>query len=231
MFVPLKDDNPLKVIPFEFVNTSLIAVCVFVFVVFESGLVLTPDTGQYAFALTPVVYFNDLELPDYFVHVPTELTLVTYIFMHGSWMHLLSNMAFLWVFGDNIEDAMGHVTYLVFFVLCGVVAGLAHGLVQPDSHTPLIGASGAIAGVVGAYLILHPRVKLWLLLLWRIPLYVPAYLAIGAWIALQFVNAAMATADDETAWWAHIGGFAAGLALTPLLRRRGVPLFDQGVRH
>ena len=126
---------------------------------------------------------------------------------------------------------MGHVGYLVFFLLCGAAAGLAHTLAAPLSQAPLVGASGAVAGVVGAYLMLHPRVKVWVLVLWRVPLRVPAYLALGFWIALQFVFIFMSGPEDDVAWWAHIGGLAAGMALTPWFKRADVPLFGRGVRH
>ena len=231
MFVPLRDANPLKIIPFEFVNVSLIAIAVIVFVVYQSGLVFPAEEQQFAFALIPAAYFDAVTLPDDFIAVPDDLTLITYVFMHGGWLHLLSNMLFLWVFGDNVEDAMGHLPYLVFFLLCGAVAGGLHAYMEPSSQVPLVGASGAIAGVVAAYLLLHPRVKLWVLVLWRLPLYIPAYLAIGFWIALQFISVAVATPDDEVAWWAHIGGLIAGFALTPLMKRRDVPLFDRGTPH
>ena len=231
MFVPLRDANPLRIIPFEFVNVSLIAIAVIVFVVYQSGLVLPAEEQQFAFALIPAAYFDAVTLPDDFIAVPDDLTLVTYVFMHGGWLHLLSNMLFLWVFGDNVEDAMGHLSYLAFFLLCGAAAGGLHAYMEPSSQVPLVGASGAIAGVVAAYLLLHPRVKLWVLVMWRLPLYIPAYLAIGVWIALQLISVAVATPDDEVAWWAHIGGLIAGFALTPLMKRRDVPLFDRGTAH
>jgi membrane associated rhomboid family serine protease len=231
MFVPIKDHNPLRVIPFEFVNVALIASCALVFLVYQSGLVLMPGEAQFAFALIPAAYFDAVSLPVDFIAVPGDLTLVTYIFMHGGWLHLLSNMAFLWVFGDNVEDAMGHLAYLAFFLLCGAAAGALHAYMEPASQVPLVGASGAIAGVIAAYLLLHPRVKLWVLVMWRLPLYIPAYLALGVWIALQVISLAVARPEDEVAWWAHVGGLVAGFALTPLLKRREVPLFDRGVAH
>lgn len=148
------------------------------------------------------------------------------MFLHAGWMHLIGNMLFLWVFGDNVEDAMGHVRFLVFYLAAGVAGGLAHMLSVPDSTIPLVGASGAIAGVVAAYLILHPRVKLWVLVLGRIPLKISAMWALGAWAAFQVIMLLVAS-DHTTAWWAHIGGFVAGAALVPFMRKPGVPLFDQ----
>jgi membrane associated rhomboid family serine protease len=101
--------------------------------------------------------------------LPGAVTLVTYQFLHAGWLHLLSNMAFLWVFGDNVEDAMGHLRFLAFYLLCGVGAALAHGMIDPQSTIPLVGASGSVAGVIAAYLMLHPKVKVWVLVLWRLP--------------------------------------------------------------
>jgi len=231
MFVPLRDQNPLKLIPFEIVNVGLIAIAVSVFVVYQSGLVLAPEEQQFAFALIPAVYVDTMTMPDNFLAVPDGLTLITYQFMHASWLHLGTNMLFLWVFGDNVEDAFGHLSYLAFFLLCGAAAGALHVYVEPGSQVPLVGASGAIAGVIAAYLLLHPRVKLWVLVMWRLPLRIPAYLAIGVWIALQFASVALSTPEDEVAWWAHIGGLGAGFVLTPLMKRRSVALFDRGVAH
>ncbi len=130
---------------------------------------------------------------------------------------------FLWVFGDNVEDGMGHKRFLAFYLLCGALASLAHAAMEPASTRPLIGASAAIAGVVAAYLILYPRVKVWCLFFGRIPLKVPAMWAIGFWIVLQVLSA-LAAADEGVGWYAHIGGFVAGAALTPLMRRRYDPV-------
>jgi membrane associated rhomboid family serine protease len=137
-------------------------------------------------------------------------------------------MLFLWVFGDNVEDALGHVRYLIFYLLCAVGGAFFHGLVAPDSQAPLIGASGAIAGVVAAYLILHPRVKIWILAFGRIPLRIPAYIALALWIALQFVMFA-AGGEDQISWACHIGGIISGALLVLVLKRSDVPLMDREV--
>lgn len=230
MFVPLKDDNPLRVIRWQWVTVGIIALNVIIF-----GLQLaTPDQGYIAeFAAIPSELFGMgggvLRKPGAFYAVPEPLTLITYQFLHGSWLHLIGNMLFLWVFGDNIEDAMGHVRFLVFYLLCGIAGALAHAFMTPSSSVPLIGASGAVAGVITAYLILHPRVRVWVLAFRFIPLRISAAWALGAWIATQFV---MLFIPDETpvAWWAHIGGILAGALLVVVMRRPGVPLFDQGQR-
>jgi membrane associated rhomboid family serine protease len=146
------------------------------------------------------------------------------MFLHGDWWHLIGNMLFLWVFGDNIEDAMGAIRFFFFYIFCGIAAGLAHAYANVGSEAPLIGASGATSGVVGAYLILYPRVRMWVLAFMRIPLKVPAYLMIGAYIVTQFAFIFMGV-QDNTAWWAHVGGVIAGMFFVFFFRRPGTPLF------
>jgi membrane associated rhomboid family serine protease len=146
---------------------------------------------------------------------------ITYQFLHGGWMHLISNMAFLWVFADNIEDAFGHFGFLLFYLLCGIAAGLLHTVMQPDSGAPLIGASGAVSGVLAAYLLLYPKARIWILLFMRIPLPISAFWALSGWFALQLLSIFISSEDEaQVAWWAHIGGFLAGLILTFVLRSR-----------
>jgi membrane associated rhomboid family serine protease len=160
--------------------------------------------------------------------VPERLTLISYMFFHGDILHLAGNMLFLWVFGDNVEDAMGHVRFLVFYLACGVIAGLTHAWMVPDSDSPLIGASGAVAGVIAAYLMLHPRVRVWVLALKAIPLRISAAFALGLWILIQVVMVLLPQVGP-VAWWAHIGGLVAGAVLVVFMRRSGVPLFDKRV--
>jgi membrane associated rhomboid family serine protease len=136
-------------------------------------------------------------------------------------------MLFLWVFGDNVEDALGHGRYLLFYLICGVVAGLTHVFMLPTSKLPLIGASGAVAGVIGAYLVLHPRVRVWVLAFRFIPLKISAAWVLGVWVATQ-VAMVLLKQSDQVAWWAHIGGVATGALLILFMRRPGVPLFDRG---
>ena len=191
-----------------------------------TGLGLLPVSENRIVAglgVIPAVLFGTAALPQGLPLVPEPITLVTSLFLHGSFLHLAGNMLFLWVFGDNVEDGMGHARFLVFFLLCGIAACLAHCLMNPLSTAPLIGASGAIAGVVAAYLILYPRVKVWALYFGRLPLQVPAMYAIGFWILLQ-VGSAFLSGDQDVGWFAHLGGLAAGAALTPMLRRRYDPV-------
>ena len=145
--------------------------------------------------------------------------------------HIVGNMLFLWVFGDNVEDAMGPRAFSIFYLACGVFAGLFHAWFVPEATVPLIGASGAVAGVIAAYLMLHPRVRVWVLAFKVIPLRITAGLVLGVWILTQVVMVVMPQAGP-VAWWAHIGGLIAGAVLVIVMRRPGVPLFDKdaGVR-
>ncbi|HJO96426.1 MAG TPA: rhomboid family intramembrane serine protease, partial [Rhodospirillales bacterium] len=151
--------------------------------------------------------------------------LITSMFLHGSWWHLIGNMLYLWVFGDNIEDSMGHRRFVAFYLITGIVAALTHAVMDPESATPMVGASGAISGVMGAYLVLHPRVKVLALIFNRIPVRLPAYVLLVGWIVFQLFNAY--GSGGSTAWWAHIGGFFAGVVLIVPFRYKTVPLFDR----
>lgn len=231
MFIPLRDENTLKSIPFQYVTVSLIVLNVLVFLLEISGL----SHAQIAsFGVTPRALFGGGSLlgveptATEVVPVAESVTLLTYMFFHADIFHLIGNMLFLWVFGDNVEDAMGHAKFLLFYLACGVFAGLFHSWMVPDSDLPLIGASGAVAGVIAAYLMLHPRVGVWVLAFKVIPLRITAGLALGLWIALQVVMIAVADVGP-TAWWAHIGGLIAGAVLIVFLRRPGVPLFDKNL--
>ncbi len=222
MFVPLHDDTPLKVIRFQYATGLIIAINLFEMIYMQT---LTGVDSELFLALSygviPALITDHLPSVEGLQEVPEPFTLVTYMFVHAGWMHFLSNMLFLWVFADNVEDAFGHVGFIIFYLLCGVAAALAHAFMLPTSQAPLIGASGAVSGVMAAYLVLYPRARVWVLLFMRLPLRVPAYWALIAWIIFQFFSLLVSTEDDaQVAWWAHIGGFGAGLALTFLLRNR-----------
>ena len=224
VFLPLKDDNPLKVIPFQYATVTLILINTIVFMWQDTlGDVRSVEVAMSA-GLTPTTLLNGVKLPAGFEFIPPEATVLTYMFLHGDWWHLIGNMLFLWVFGDNVEDAMGTIRFTIFYLLCGVAAGLAHVYMNLGSEVPLIGASGAIGGVVGAYLMLYPRVRMWSLAFMRIPLKLPAYLVIGAWLATQ-IFFIVSMIEDGTAWWAHIGGFVAGILLVVIFKRAETPLF------
>lgn len=232
MFVPLHDTNPLKSIRFQYVTVGLIFFNVAVYVILQTGWIIPLDDEDLtAFAVIPAQLLTNAGGDTAFlatgsVLVPERLTLVTYMFLHGGWIHLIGNMLFLWVFGDNIEDAMGHVRFVMFYLMCGIFAALAHTFMLPNSDMPLIGASGAVAGIISAYLILHPKVKVWVLALWRIPIRITAAWALGIWILAQVSNLFLA-GEEAVAWWAHLGGLLAGALLILFMRRRGVVLFDR----
>jgi membrane associated rhomboid family serine protease len=222
MFVPLHDNTPLQVIRFQYVTGALIVINVVVFLMTGA---FTSDERLWTYAtgygIVPVELIHIVDPAGGHNPIPEPLTLITYQFLHGGWMHLITNMLFLWVFADNIEDAFGHFGFLIFYLLCGVAAGMLHTLVQSQSPAPLIGASGAVSGVLASYLLLYPKARIWILLFLRIPLPISAFWALSGWFILQVVSAFMATQDDlQVAWIAHIGGFLAGLILTFVLRSR-----------
>lgn len=232
MFIPISDDNSLKSIKFQWVTLALIAFNVAVFAFSSADM---PMALIASFALVPAELFHVNILGGVFpgetqsVAVPEGTTLLTYMFIHGDIFHLVGNMLFLFVFGDNVEDAMGHIKFLAFYLLCGIVAGLTHAAMVPDSNLPLVGASGAVAGVIAAYLMLHPRVRVWVLAFKFIPLQINAAIALGFWVITQVVMV-MLPQTGPVAWWAHIGGLAAGAILVLFMRRPGVLLFDRNLK-
>jgi membrane associated rhomboid family serine protease len=227
VFVPLYDDNQLKFIPFQATTWSLIAVNVAVFIWQQTIGTEAQTALDFGAGVIPASLIGDAKLPAELVLTRPEFTLLTYMFLHGDIWHLLGNMMFLWVFGDNVEDAMGSLRFLFFYLICGVAAALVHSVANLGSAAPLIGASGATAGVIAAYLMLYPRVRVWILAFARIPLRLAAWFVILSWIAVQIVFLVIGS-DGSTALWAHVGGFAAGLALIPIFKRRGQPLFAAG---
>ncbi len=233
MFIPIYDHNRLKHVPLHYVTIGLIVANVLVFTVFQSGFFgINADLVAFTFGMIPAVVTDIRNMPPELALWSDNwepITLLTYQFLHGDWMHLLGNMLFLWVFGDNVEDALGHFKFLVFYLLCGVAAGLCQIAIMPGAEAPVIGASGAVAGIIGAYLVLHPKVKVWVLVMFRIPLRLSALWVLGFWIAFQ-IFMALTSGEAGVAWWAHIGGFIAGAILVVPFRRRGVPLFDRGLR-
>jgi membrane associated rhomboid family serine protease len=222
VFVPLHDENPLRVIRLQMVTAAIILLNILVFTVFGgvrgAEAVLAADMG---YGVVPVEFldFARARVPA-LDPVAEPFTLLTYMFFHAGWLHLLSNMAFLWVFGDNVEDAFGHFGFLLFYLLCGVAGALAHVAVYPQSHDPLVGASGALSGVMAAYFLLYPRARI-LVLAYVVPVRMPAYIVLGGWIILQVLALRLNAVETQAiAWWAHLGGFAAGLLLTAALRSR-----------
>lgn len=228
MFIPLYDSNHLRSISLQYVTFGLIALNVVVYLATSLGGEPFTNAAVLGLGFIPSVVHDTAELAPQFVVIPESLSYLSYSFLHADIFHLGGNMLFLWVFGDNVEDALGHFRYLVFYLACAAAGAFVHGFVAPDSQEPLIGASGAIAGVVTAYLILFPRVKVWILAFARIPLRIPAYIVLALWIILQVVMF-LAGGEDQVSWACHVGGIVAGAALVFILRRRGVPLVDEEI--
>ena len=223
--IPLHDDNPTHIRPY--LTITFIVTCVLVFLWQFSHapagqLLIVNQLG-----VIPAVLLNNVEIDPTQVWIPASMTVVTSMFLHGGWMHLIGNMLYLWVFGNNIEDAMGHVKFIIFYLLCGTAAVFAQAL--PDSHSvvPMVGASGAISGVLGAYLLLYPRASV----LVGIPIFIylhtirlPAMLVLGAWFAIQLFSSITAGGEGGVAFGAHIGGFIAGMALIPFFKNHAFKL-------
>jgi rhomboid family protein len=219
--IPLRDDNPVRNRPV--VTIAIIVLCTLVFL---WQLSLPPNAAQasvYLLGFIPALLFGNATL-DGAQWVPTPATLFTSMFLHGSLLHLGGNMLYLWIFGDNIEDRMGRGRFLVFFLLCGVVAALAQGIMDPRSTVPMIGASGAISGVLGAYLLLYPRARVLALLPLPFLFYtvrVPALVVLGLWFVGQLLSSVLAASGPAggVAFGAHVGGFIAGLIMLRLFLR------------
>jgi membrane associated rhomboid family serine protease len=226
--IPLHDDNPTAIAPA--VTVALIVACSAVWLWQFSQPPGEQERTIYALGVIPAVLLGERSLPPEAAWTPPIFTLVSSMFLHGGWMHLIGNMLYLWIFGNNVEDAMGHVRFIVFYLVCGVAAALAQTASDPASTVPMVGASGAIGGVLGAYLVLHPKARVLVLIplgIFSRLIYVPAFLVLGLWFVLQIVSAPMAQQGGGVAYWAHIGGFAAGAALIFVFRRRGVTLLDR----
>jgi len=219
--IPLGDNIPSRRFPVVTFTLIVINTVIFLFeVLFE------PAANQMAqmFGAIPVRIMTEWTNP------LTLATLVTAMYLHGGWAHLIGNMLYLWIFGDNVEDRMGRGRFFIFYTLCGVLSGLAQVLAMPTAQVPAIGASGAIAGVLGAYLLLFPRARVRTL----IPLIfiyttiqLPAIVVLVGWFLVQFLNGLASlnvlVQTGGVAWWAHIGGFVAGMALMPLFRQKQRP--------
>lgn len=229
--LPIKDNNPTTLTPW--VTWGLIAVNVLVFLMTLSlghrGII----RANIEYGAIPAVLFGHVELPPELAAFPPGyefLTIFTAMFMHGGWMHIGGNMLYLWVFGNNVEDAMGHWRFLAFYLLCGVAAALGHALADTSSQIPMIGASGALAGVLGAYFLLYPKARVLVWFFWVLIFYVPAVVVLGFWIGMQVINLSSGV-NDGVAWAAHVAGFAAGLMLIPFFKYRHVPLWQGGPKQ
>jgi len=224
--IPLYDDSPSASKPC--VTYGLIASCTAVFLWQHSLDAAASRRALAALGAIPAVLLTDARLPADLQWVPRYATVFTSMFLHGGWMHLLGNMLFLWIYGDNVEDGMGHVRFLCFYLLCGVAAVFAQALPEPGSAYPIIGASGAISGVLGAYLMLFPRAKVLTLILlpfFLTTLRLPAMLLLLLWFAVQLLSDLAVRGGGGVAFRAHIGGFLTGMLLVALFKRRDVPLW------
>ena len=232
--IPLRDDNPIKIIPFVTVGLIVLNIVVFLY-----QISLGPQGGNlfvYQFGAIPAVIFGYQALPSALVTIPASFSIWTSMFLHGGFMHLIGNMLYLWIFGNNIEDAMGHGRFVVFYLLAGLLASMAHLLTDVTSEIPTIGASGAISGILGAYILLYPRARVQVLIplgfFWPV-LYVPAGIVLGFYFVLQLFQGTLSWGQGGggVAWFAHIGGFLAGLLLVGLFKQRSVRFFNPPHRH
>ena len=205
--IPLHDDNPTEITPI--VTIGFIVACVLVFFYQVS---LPPRAGEmfvYQFGAIPAVVFGQAELPQELVALPAYGTLLSSMFLHGGFMHLIGNMLYLWIFGNNIEDIMGHGKFVIFYVLCGVLAALSHAVIDPGSKVPMVGASGAISGILGAYILIYPHARVLILIplgFFMHTLYVPAGVVLGLWFLMQLLSGGMS-----------LGQEGAGIAFLPIL--------------
>ncbi len=223
---PLHDDNPTAVVPY--VTYMVLATCIAMFLWQASHDAMAQQVIVYALGVIPAVLFGNVGLPAEFNWVPPVTTVFSSLFLHGGWMHLVGNVLYLWVFGNNVEAAMGHLRFAFFYLICGSVAVLAQALPDTHSQIPMIGASGAISGVLGAYMLLYPQARVLVL----VPVFffiqvvrVPALLVLGIWFLMQ-ITSSLLSADQEgaVAFGAHLGGFVAGMVLIPFFKHAGIRL-------
>jgi membrane associated rhomboid family serine protease len=241
---PLRDNIPSRTFPF--VNYAMIGLCSLVFMLQLGDGPETEGSLVERFGMIPALVWNpqsrvviqeahwdparmqaEIEEREVTPTINPWLTLVTCVFLHGGWLHFLGNMWFLHIFGDNVEDRMGHVGYALFYLFCGVMASVAHLVTNANSSVPTIGASGAIAGVMGAYLLLYPGAMVTSvipIIIFIEIMVLPAPIFLGIWFLMQFIQGTVSISSVQTtgvAWWAHIGGFVAGAVIAVGLRAMG----------
>ena len=213
--IPLKDDNPTDNKPI--VTYWLIGICVFVFIVELSSVSYRTGAFFYSFGLIPSVLLGHTQLSQDLYVIPALLTIFSSMFVHGGFMHLIGNMLYMWIFADNIEDNLGPKRFITFYLLCGICAAMTQVIMDTHSQIPMVGASGAIGGVLGAYLINHPHAKVLVLIplgFFSQILRIKAIYVLGFWFILQFINSALTnTQGGGVAYAAHIGGFLSGVIL------------------
>jgi membrane associated rhomboid family serine protease len=221
--IPLHDNIPTRRFPIVTIAIIALNVAVFVFELMLPRYGLTRDGFFYRAGAIPFELAHRIDIPPHDL-VPWWATVFTAMFMHGGWLHIGFNMLFLWIFGNNVEDSMGGLRFLVFYLVCGVIAAAAQVAADPSQVGPMIGASGAIAGVLGAYIVLYPHARVLTVvpLVFLFPVfYLPAWLLLGAWFVLQFAQGTLSLgATGGVAYFAHVGGFVAGLVLVMLFAHR-----------
>lgn len=231
-FLPLFDNNPTETRPL--MTWTIIALCLSGFIWQESLAHFAAHNLLYQLGFIPAVFFTQADLPENMVLVPQWSTIFTSMFLHAGWMHIAGNMLYLWIFGDNVEAAMGRRRFILFYAICGFAAAMAQAALDINSTIPMVGASGGIAGILGAYLLLHPKAAIrcfFLILIFFRFVNLPAWLVLGIWIGGQFVAVphALSNTGGGIAYLAHIGGFLAGMALIPFFKYRHVALFDRDI--
>ena len=213
--IPLKDDNPTDNKPI--VTYWLIGICVFVFIIELSSISYRTGAFFYSFGLIPSVLIGHTQLSQDLYVIPAFLTIFSSMFVHGGFMHLIGNMLYMWIFADNIEDNLGPKRFITFYLLCGICAAMTQVIMDTHSQIPMVGASGAIGGVLGAYLINHPHAKVLVLIplgFFSQILRIKAIYVLGFWFILQFINSALTNSQGGgVAYAAHIGGFLSGVIL------------------
>ena len=224
--IPLHDDNPTDIYPV--ITLSLIGLCTLVYIY---QLALGPADSRtliYGLGVIPAVLLNKTSLPAELAVVTPPLTVLTSMFTHGGFLHLAGNMLYLWIFGNNVEDAMGHLRFIIFYILCGIAAA-GQVFQNPDSMVPMIGASGAISGVLGAYLLLYPHARILVLLplgFYAQLIRIPASWVLGFWFFIQVLSSMLfGPQQGGVAWYAHMAGFVTGLLLVTVFKRKKVKLF------
>ena len=226
--IPIADDNPARLTPV--VTWAIIALCVAVYV-WERSFGREMNALLNALGFVPASLFAPQTLRATYMPVSQGFTILTSMFLHGGVLHVAGNMLYLWIFGNNVEDSMGHMRYLVFYLACGTAAALTLAFIDPTSRLPMVGASGAISGVLAAYVLFYPRARVTVVVPLGIifyPFAITALWVVGLWFAMQLLSAALTDPGQPgVAFWAHVGGFVAGIVLTPLLKSRGARLFGE----
>jgi len=216
--IPIRDRNPSGTFPF--VTVSIIALNIMVFL-FELSMGQGLDSFLFQFGVVPIKVYYSTDIPDSNI-INTYFPFLSFMFLHGGFVHLIGNMWYLWIFGDNVEDRLGRVKFIIFYLICGIGSAIVHVYFNSQSEVPCVGASGAIAGVLGAYMVTFPRARVLVL----IPLFIvwqtielPAIIVLGFWFLIQFFSGTASISSTHgggVAWWAHIGGFVLGVILIKL---------------